>query len=141
MKRTKSILAILACLILGVGIKAAEFTLYQGAKIDENATQEAMEAAKAANMTYIKSAIYTTQDSFQKVTSFYKAIAREYMMPRASGTSGSPKKYGTYDLYEAYFIFDNAQNLASSRLWIKVQRPYIGENVRDITAIVVTEKK
>ncbi|MGQ9638583.1 MAG: hypothetical protein ACUVT6_12465, partial [Thermodesulfobacteriota bacterium] len=77
----------------------------------------------------------------QKVSSFYKGIAKEYSMPRASGTSGKPKKYEKYDLYEAFFIFDGAKDLASSKLWVKVQRPYIGEDVRDITAIVVSEKK
>jgi len=46
-----------------------------------------------------------------------------------------------YDLWEAYFIFDGAQDLANSKLWVKVQRPYIGEDIRDVTAIVVSEKK
>jgi len=40
-----------------------------------------------------------------------------------------------------FFIFDGAEDLTSSKLWVKVQRPYIGEDVRDVTAIVVTEKK
>ncbi len=62
-------------------------------------------------------------------------------MPRSSGVSGKPKKYGKYDLYEAYFIFDGAKDLAGSKLWVKVQRPYIGEDIRDVTAIVLSEKK
>ncbi|MGQ9569350.1 MAG: hypothetical protein ACUVUQ_00630, partial [Thermodesulfovibrionales bacterium] len=79
----------------------------------------------------------------QKVSSFYKGIAKEYSMPRASGTSGKPRKSDLFegDLWEAYFIFDGAKDLASSKLWVKVQRPHIGEDVRDVTAIVVTEKK
>jgi hypothetical protein len=75
-----------------------------------------------------------------------------YLHPRASGTSGKPKKYEGYDLLEAYFIFDGASDLMSSKLWIKVQRPYIGrvkmegfqpkyEDVRDVTAFVVAEQK
>lgn len=120
---------------------AAEFKVYPGAKVDEKATKEANEAAQAAKMSNVKATIYTTTDSFQKVSSFYKGIAKEYSMPRASGTSGKPKKYEKYDLYEAFFIFDGAKDLASSKLWVKVQRPYIGEDVRDITAIVVSEKK
>jgi len=68
-------------------------------------------------------------------------MSKEYIMPRASGTSGKPKKYEKYDLYEAFFIFDDAKDLASSKLWVKVQRPYIENDVRDITVILVTEKK
>ncbi|MGQ9496268.1 MAG: hypothetical protein ACUVRY_08480 [Thermoanaerobaculaceae bacterium] len=89
----------------------------------------------------MRSTVYTTSDSFSKVCSFYKGIGKEYAMPRASGTTGKPKKYEKYDLWEAYFIFDGAKDLASSKVWIKIQRPYIGEDVRDITMIVVTEKK
>jgi hypothetical protein len=47
---------------------------------------------------------------------------------------------------------DGADDLMSSKLWIKVQRPYIGRvkmegfqpeygDVRDVTAIVVAEQK
>lgn len=120
---------------------AADFKPYPGAKVDEMATKESNEAARAAKMSNVKATIYTTKDSFQKVSSFYKGIATEYMMPRSSGTTGKPKKYESYDLYEAFFIFDKAKDLAGSKLWIKVQRPYIGEDVRDVTAIVVSEKK
>lgn len=120
---------------------ASEFKVYPGAKIDEKTTKEANEAAQGAKMSNVKSTIYTTTDSFPKVTSFYKGMSKEYIMPRASGTSGKPKKYEKYDLYEAFFIFDDAKDLASSKLWVKVQRPYIGNDVRDITVILVTEKK
>jgi len=118
-----------------------DFKPYPGAKIDNKATKEANEAAQAAKMSNVKATIYTTKDSFQNVSSFYKGIATEYMMPRSSGTTGKPKKYESYDLYEAFFIFDGAKDLAGSKLWVKVQRPYIGEEVRDVTAIVVSEKK
>jgi len=120
---------------------ASEFKVYPGAKIDEKTTKEANEAAQGAKMSNVKSTIYTTTDSFPKVTSFYKGMSKEYIMPRASGTSGKPKKYEKYDLYEAFFIFDDAKDLASSKLWVKIQRPYIGNDVRDITVILVTEKK
>lgn len=120
---------------------ASEFKVYPGAKIDEKTTKEANEAAQGAKMSNVKSTIYTTTDSFPKVSSFYKGMSKEYIMPRASGTSGKPKKYEKYDLYEAFFIFDDAKDLASSKLWVKVQRPYIENDVRDITVILVTEKK
>jgi len=141
MKSTQCIVVIFTCLVFLVAVNAAEFRVYPGAKIDEIATKESNEAARAAKMTNVKATIYTTKDSFQKVSSFYKGIATEYMMPRSSGTTGKPKKYEGYDLYEAFFIFDGAKDLAGSKLWIKVQRPYIGEDVRDVTAIVVSEKK
>ncbi len=140
MKKT-AIISLFIVLVFSQFLFAAEFKPYPGAKLDEKATKEANEAAAAAKMSGTKATIYTTTDSFQKVASFYKGIAKEYAMPRASGTSGKPKKYESYDLYEAFFIFDGAKDLASSKLWIKVQRPYIGDDIRDVTAIVVSEKK
>jgi len=140
MKKT-AIVSLLIVLVFSPFLFAAEFKPYPSAKLDEKATKEANEAAAAAKMSGTKATIYTTNDSFKKVASFYKGIAKEYMMPRASGTSGKPKKYEKYDLWEAYFIFDGAKDLASSKLWVKVQRPYIGEEIRDVTAIVVSEKK
>jgi len=139
-ERTRFFLSMLAFLFFSTVVTAAEFKAYPGAELDEKATKEAAEAARAAKMGNVRSSIYTTSDSFRKVTSFYKGTAREYVMPRASGTSGKPKKYDKYDLWEAYFIFDGAKDLAGSRLWVKVQRPYIGEDVRDVTAIILTQK-
>lgn len=136
-----AIVSLFVVLVLSPFVFASEFKVYPGAKVDEKATKEANEAAQAAKMSKAKATIYTTTDSFSKVCSFYKGIAKEYTMPRASGTTGKPKKYEKYDLWEAYFIFDDAKDLASSKLWVKVQRPYIGEDVRDVTAIVVSEKK
>ncbi len=138
-----AIVSLFVVLVLSPFVLASEFKVYPGAKMDEKATQEAQEAASAAKMSNVKATIYTTKDSFQKVASFYKGIAKEHMMPRASGTSGKPRKSDLFegDLWEAYFIFDGAKDLASSKLWVKVQRPYIGEDVRDVTAIVVSEKK
>lgn len=130
------VLAVLVSLV-----SAGEFQIYPGAKLDEQATQEAMEAAAAAKMTHVKTAVYTTADAFAKVVGFYQGKAVEHAMPSASGSSGKPKKYEKHDLWETYFIFDGAKNLADSKLWIKVQRPYIGDDVRDVTAIVVTEKR
>lgn len=135
------LLGVLVACMLAVPAWGADFRLYPGAKPDEAATREAMEAAAAAKMTNVQTSIYTTEDPFAKVAAFYQGIAVEYAMPRVSGVSGRPKKYENFDLWEAYFIFDGAKDLASSKRWVKVQRPYIGEEVRDITAIVVTEKK
>jgi hypothetical protein len=141
MKKGICVLSFVIVLLSALVAAGGDFKLYPGAKIDEKATKQAREGAVAAKTPEVKPTIYTTSDSFVKVASFYKGITKEYMMPRASGTSGKPKKREGYDLWEAYFIFDGGQDLASSKLWIKVQRPYIGEDIRDVTAIVVSEKK
>ena len=31
------------------------------------------------------------------------------------------------ELKEAYFIFDNAADIMTSKHWIKIQRPYLGK--------------
>ena len=131
---------------------AADFKPYPGTKIDEKATQEANQMAAGSKMGKApKSTIYTTGDSFDKVFDFYKGMAKEYKMPHQK--EGKVKKLPSgQELKEAYFIFDGANDLMSSKLWIKVQRPYIGrvkmegyqpkyEDVRDVTAIVVAEQK
>lgn len=143
MRKTFLVLFAVSVLSASFSLNAdgADFQVYPGAKVDEKATQESREAARAAKMTNVRSTIYTTSDSFEKVASFYKGISKEYSMPRASGTSGKPKKYEKYELWEAFFIFDGAQDLSTSKLWIKVQRPFIGEEVREVTAIVVSERK
>ncbi len=138
------LVAVIAALVAWGPASAADFKPYPGAKLDEEATEEAMEALAAAKVTSQKVAIYTTGDSFAEVVAFYKGLAKEYAMPGKSGSTGKPVKFEdeeeTYDLWEAFFIFDGASDIKDSRLWIKIQRPYIGGEVRDVTAIVVSEK-
>lgn len=100
---------LLVAFVFFTAVSAAEFKPYPGAKMDEKATKKVMDGAVAAKTPDVKPTIYTTSDSFEKVASFYKGIAKEYMMPRASGTSGKPKKLEGYDLWEAYFILDGAR--------------------------------
>lgn len=140
MKKLFCTLVFLVCVFSFI-LSSAEFKLYPGAKLDSEATKKAMDEAQMAKMKNVKVLIYTTRDSFQKVSSFYKGIAKEFKMPYASGTSGKPKKYENYDLFEAFFIFDGKEDLASSKLWVKVQHPCVGENIRDLTAIIVYEEK
>jgi len=104
---------------------AAEFKPYPGAKIDEKATQEANQSAAGSKMGKApKSTIYTTNDSFEKVFDFYKGMTKEYKMPHQK--EGKVKKLPSgQELKEAYFILDGASELMSSKLWIKIQRPYI----------------
>ncbi len=130
-------------------VYAAEFKPYPGSKIDTKATKEATELLKQSGMAG-KATIYTTGDSFEKVYAFYKGSAKEYKMP---GERGVKKLPSGQELRESYFIFDGAKDIMSSKLWIKVQRPYIGsvemgkdfqvkyKDVRDVTAITVSEQK
>jgi hypothetical protein len=125
-----------AVLLLASAVGAGEFKVYPGAKLDDKATREGT------------GTVYTTADPFAKVAAFYKGVGTEYLMPRASGTAGQPKKRGAYELWEAYFIFDGAKQLADSKLWAKVQRPALGlykedldsGQVRDVTVIVLAKK-
>jgi hypothetical protein len=136
-----------AVFLLSSPASSGDFEVYPGARIDGKATRAATEAAEKLQ-SGMTGSVYTTNDSFEKVAAFYKGIATEYMFPRASGTSGKPKKRGSYELWEAYFIFDGAKDLAASKLWVKVQRPAFGlykedletGQVRDVTVIMMNKK-
>ncbi len=144
MKKAMPIIVFFLGLFFSSATNASEFKLYPGAKLDEKATKSANEMLQQAKEKDAKATIYTTADSFQKVTSFYKNMAQEYSMPNASGTSGKPRKLSgkeKRDLWEAYFIFDGAKDLQASKLWVKVQRPHVGLEIQDVTSILVKEKK
>jgi hypothetical protein len=115
---------------MGMALYAADFKVYPGAKLDEKLSKEA------------KARIYVTSESYEKVSEFYKAIGKEYNMP---GISGKTKKLPSgNELKQAFFIFDGAGDLGSSKLWAKIQRPYIGlklEEGPNKTYIIVVEKK
>jgi len=152
MKKMMFILSLSMVLVFSIIALAADFKPYPSSKIDEKATQEANQMAAGSKMGKApKSTIYTASDSFEKVFAFYSGMAKEFKMPHQK--EGKVKKLPSgQELKEAYFIFDGANDLMSSKLWIKVQRPYIGrvkmegyqpkyEDVRDVTAIVVAEQK
>jgi len=151
-RNTMKMLRICVALTTTIGLSilafAADFKPYPGAKLDEEATRDSAEAARKADPA-ATAAVYTTSDPFAKVAAFYKELGTEYAMPMASGTSGKPKKRAGYDLWEAYFILDGAQDLARSRLWVKVQNPAIGlyademhpVNIRAVTVIILSQKK
>jgi hypothetical protein len=152
MKKIIYVLSLSVVIVFSIFALAGDFKPYPGSKIDEKATQEANQSPAGSKMGKApKSTIYTTSDSFQKVFDFYKGMAKEYQMPHQK--EGKVKKFPSgQELKETYFIFDGTSDLMSSKLWIKVQRPYIGkvkmedfqpkyEDVRDVTAIVVAEQK
>lgn len=138
MWRYALITSVCTALFCGFGL-ASQFKVYPGAKLDEQTTRQANAMAAQAKQ-HGKSSIYITKDPFDKVFAFYKGIGKEINMPHSSGTTGKPKKFEKYDLWEAYFILDGAQDLSTSKCWVKVQRPFIGEKVRDVTGILVMEK-
>lgn len=111
-------------------------------------TQEARDALKALPPG-TQGYYYTTDDSFEKVVAFYKGIAKEYTLPGQGKTRKLPDGR---ELKQAFFIFDGAADLITSKSWAKVQRPFIGSiemkgytpeyhDIRDLTEIVFTEKK
>lgn len=119
---------------------------YPGAKLDDAATSEAR--AATANQPGVDVSVYLTSDSFDKVFAYYKKSGKEY---KPIGARARKLPNGQ-ELRDAFFILDEAAGLATSKRWVKVQRPYIGHyglaksgagknGIRDITAIVATRSK
>jgi hypothetical protein len=127
-----------------VGQQAAR--IYPGARLDRAATEQA-KAAPAAQPDFDVT-VYTTADGFDKVYGFYQKSSKEY---KAIG-SRTRKLPNGQELRDAFFILDDGQDLVTSKRWVKIQRPYIGQyglgrngagqnDIKDITAIVLTRKK
>ena len=128
---------------------AGAFKVYPGARLEE--VYEAKQSETGAKMSKSpKVIIFITNDLFENVVTFYRGITREYRIP---GSSGKPTKLSSgQELKEAYFIFDNAADIMTSKHWIKIQRPYLGrsqtaggpgkyEAVREVTAIIEEDKR
>jgi hypothetical protein len=149
----KGIIWILAAVMLlclpALGFSAS-FKVYPGAKLEDN--YEIKQSEIEAKMSKVRKVIiFTTNDFFENVVAFYRGIAREYRMP---GTGGKPMKLSSgQELKEAYFIFDSAADLSTSKHWIKIQRPYLDkgrsggsfygkyEKIREVTAIIEEDKR
>ncbi len=144
--------ATLALLIFALitGATAQGFKLYPGAtKYTPPDTKETREAMKALPPGTTSTA-YITKDSFEKVVAFYKGFGKEYKMP---GMRGGGKLPTGQEMKQTFLIFDGAADITTSKSWAKVQHPFIGSvdfkaggapeysDVRDITEIVLTEKK
>jgi hypothetical protein len=135
---------ILVVLGLSLLVQAQESKRYRGARLDAAATEEARRAAGAAGVWEVS--VYTTSDSFDKVYTYYKSVAYEYQV-LGKRTRKLPNGQ---ELRDAFFLLDDAKELASSKLWVKIQRPYIGAglargsgaaDIRDVTAIVQSQRK
>ena len=143
---TRSAIGTLAALFLCAIVSAEGFKVYPGARVDEKLTREANDlgakAAAGSKIAVPQATIYTTGDAYEKVYAFYKGVGKEYMMPSVSGQKN--KLPSGKELKSSFFIFDGANDLIGSRLYAKIQRPYIGLDMKegpDRTYIIVSEKK
>ena len=114
---------------------AQDFKPYAGSKLDEKASREATSAVPGK-----QSEVYTTGDTLDKVYTFYKGLYKEFMM-RSTG----PKLPSGQQVKWYFFIIDEGPTLANSKLWMKIQRPYVGgadgQDIRDVTIIQTVRKK
>ena len=150
MRKGTFILAFVMFFTLSTVVLAAVFKVYPGAKLEEVYEAKQSEAGNKTSKSP-KVIIFTTNDFFENVVAFYRGAGREYRVP---GTGGKPMKLSTgQELKEAYFIFDDAADIMTSKHWIKIQRPYVVggrtgqgfpgkfEAVRDITAIIEEDRR
>lgn len=109
---------------------AQDLKPFPGSQRDEAASREASQAVPGK-----QSQVYTTSDSFDKVYAFYKAAYKQDTTMPAAG----PKLASGRQVQWAFFIIDGAANLATSKYWMKIQRPYVGgadgKDIRDVTVI------
>ena len=114
---------------------AQDFKIYTGSKLDDKASQEASAAAPGK-----QSEVYTTGDAFDKVYAFYKGLHKEFPMRNSGPTLPSGQQ-----IRWAFFIIDGGKDLASSKYWMKIQRPYVGgadgKDIRDLTIIQTVQTK
>ena len=133
MRRIISLLSILVA--FNTLCLAQEFKPYAGAKLDDKASREASAAAPGK-----QSEVYTTSDSLDKVYAFYKNTYKEFSMRSTGPTLPSGQQVKWY-----FFILDGGTTLANSKLWMKIQHPYVGgadgTDIRDLTIIQTVRTK
>ena len=146
MSRAKFAGAVFVILAATTAVTSQGFKTYPGAtKYTPPDTEETREAKKALPPGTVSTS-YLTNDSFEKVVAFYKGLGQEYTMP---GMPKNRKLPSGQELKQTYFIFDGAKDLAASKSWAQVQRPFIGSfddkmqprDVRDVTVINESQKK
>jgi hypothetical protein len=136
---------VLGCLaIAALAVAQPGNKLYPGAKLDPAGTEEARNALPQPD---VEVTVYTTADPFDKVYAHFKKSGKEF---KAIGSRARKLPNGQ-ELKDAFFMLDDATSLADSKLWVKLQRPYLGQyglvrnggpdQIRDVTALVVTKKK
>ncbi len=151
MKKEIWILAFTILLCLAPPGFSASFQVYPGARLEGvYETKQSDFEAKISKAP--KVIVFTTNDPFESVVAFYRGTTREYKIPHSSG-GGTGKLSSGQELKEAYFIFDNATDLSTSKHWVKIQRPYLGVEQtrgafqgrylppRQVTAIIEEDKR
>ncbi len=131
---------------------SASFQVYPGAKLldvyEMKQPSGSGPALPGKELKPSKEIVFTTHDLFENVVAFYRGLTREYRMPGVGGSRPATLSSGQ-ELKEAYFIFDNAADLSTSKHWVKIQRPYLGKGQstdrlgagRDVTAIIEEDKR
>ena len=136
MKIFMSLLAVSMLLALGtIPCLAQDFKPYPGSKLDDKASTEASAAVPGK-----QSQVYTTNDPLDKVYAFYKGLYKESSMRNTGPTLPSGQQVKWF-----FFIVDGGTTLANSKLWMKIQRPYVGgadgKDIRDLTIIQTVRTK
>jgi hypothetical protein len=142
-KRTLVFIAVLI-LTMTIAVAGQGFKVYPGATIyTPPVTKDSPKAPAGTQITD-----YVTNDSFESVVAFYNQLGKEYT---AKGLPSGGTLPNGQEIKQAYFIFDGAANLATSKSWVLVQRPLIGSiemklkpvyhDVRDVTLIGLSQKK
>ena len=120
--------------------------IYPGARLDAVGTAQAHDIS--ADRPDLEITVYTTADPFEKVFASFQKKGREI---KVIGSRARKLPNGQ-ELRDAFFLLDEAQDLASSKKWVKLQRPYLGQyglarnsagqyDIQDVTAIVLSVKK
>ena len=135
---------------------AADPGLYPGARVDAAAIALANQLAPGGKGPDL---VATTTDSFEKVMAHYKAAGTEMTMPWRRGqpdngyerelpSSTKPGPLGSGIMVkQVIIILDGAADLATSKNWVVITRPFIMksrvdgdrivyEDLRDVTAII-----
>jgi len=140
--RARSLGVLLLAMALPAAANAQSFTPYPGSKPDQATADAAMKLAGSGTRV----GVYLSDDPFEKVAAFYKARYKETACGnRPTLPSGETVKW-------ACFVLDGAKDLSTSKSWMKVQRPYIGnvvmqgltpqfQDIRDVTVIETVEKR
>jgi hypothetical protein len=146
--RIVSVIVLLMCVFAPgpMDVRAGGFKSYPGATLDEKASLDANAALDTAAGT-CKLTIYLSPDPYDKVVHFYKAHGREHSIfanvPTFKGLLPGGK-----ELRKTAVILDGADDIADTRLWVQIQRPFILDvkmtghtpefrDVRDLTGITL----
>lgn len=112
-------------LLLGVlsmqAVLAAAFTEYPGAVFDKALTAKAQSTSDAAGTT-MTTKVFSSTDSFEAVSAYYTKLGKEYKMP----TRAQQLEDGT-PIQKTFIIFDEAADLSTSKNWLAIQTPLIGD--------------